>query len=92
MHPARTLAELRVPVLALYGGEDIQVLPAQADRMAAALADHPDATVRVLPGLDHLLGPTTGPHMGHYADPDRGIDPRVPDALAAFAARLCPPR
>lgn len=55
-NPRPALRKLGVPVLALYGTKDVQV-PADQNAPAArdALANDPDATVKVLPGLNHLF-------------------------------------
>lgn len=54
--PDRTLASVRVPVLALYGALDTLVPPAfNAPAAEAALADNPDALVLEMPGLNHLF-------------------------------------
>lgn len=54
--PIPTLAEVRVPVLALNGSKDLQV-PAALDLppIRKALARNPDATVTELEGLNHLF-------------------------------------
>jgi hypothetical protein len=56
LDPAPPLESLAVPVLALYGDLDVQAPP---DQGVAALerywVDHPDATIEVLPGLNHFL-------------------------------------
>jgi pimeloyl-ACP methyl ester carboxylesterase len=54
--PAAALDALRVPVLALFGELDLQVPPAQSVPVLERLwADHPDATIHVFPGLNHLF-------------------------------------
>jgi uncharacterized protein len=56
--PRPALEQLTVPVLALFGARDLQVPPAQsADEVEAAFerGQNADATVRVLPGLNHLF-------------------------------------
>jgi len=57
--PAQTLAKVRCPVLALGGGKDVQVPPAARNLAATAAAlkagSNHDATVRELPGLNHLF-------------------------------------
>lgn len=51
--PATSLAELDVPLLAVFGGLDLQV---PADQNSDALrAIRPDAEIVVLPGLNHLM-------------------------------------
>lgn len=56
--PSEALEEISVPVLALFGGKDLQVPPEQsAGEVEAALerGGNADATVLVLPGLNHLF-------------------------------------
>ncbi|MFW6193312.1 MAG: alpha/beta hydrolase, partial [Gemmatimonadota bacterium] len=60
LDPDSVHARLGVPVLALYGGRDLQVLPRQnLPALAAQLARAPtdDVALRLLPGLNHLLQP-----------------------------------
>lgn len=56
LDPAPPLRSLDVPVLALYGDRDRQ---APAGRnipvLETAWLDHPDATIQVLPGLNHFF-------------------------------------
>lgn len=91
LEPGPAAADLHVPLLALLGGHDVQVLPSQGEALASALADRPNATVTIVPGVDHLLGASPVPGMGHYADPDRGLAPGITDPLRAFLAETCPP-
>lgn len=54
--PAPTLRALRIPVLALVGGKDVQVVASQnTPALRAALAGNPRAKVMELPGLNHLF-------------------------------------
>ena len=54
--PVGALDSLRVPVLALFGELDLQVPPTQSVPVLERLwADHPDATIRVMPKLNHLF-------------------------------------
>jgi fermentation-respiration switch protein FrsA (DUF1100 family) len=54
--PGPDLARLRMPVLALQGSLDKQVVPdVNLPALRAALASDPQATVVELPGLNHLL-------------------------------------
>ncbi len=58
--PKPVLAKLKCPVLALYGDKDLQVLPeGNAPMVQGALkeAGNKDATVQILPGLNHLFQP-----------------------------------
>lgn len=54
--PDRTLAQVRVPVLALYASIDLFVPPATNMPAAqAALSDNPDATVLEIPSMNHIF-------------------------------------
>lgn len=79
LDPAVALRQLRCPVLALFGERDLQVLPAQNEApVAAALrkAGVP-ATVRTMPGLNHLFQPAVRGTIDEYASIDVTIDPAV---------------
>ncbi|MGR4866760.1 alpha/beta hydrolase family protein [Caulobacter sp. LARHSG274] len=54
--PVPALQALKCPVLDVNGGLDLNIVPAiNLPPIRAALARNPDATVRELPGLNHLL-------------------------------------
>lgn len=54
--PKTELAKLSIPVLAIYGGKDMQVPAAENEpAMRQALSGNRAASVVVLPGLNHLL-------------------------------------
>lgn len=81
--PAPALRALRVPVLALFGGVDLQVPPEQNEApMRALLAGGPDATVRTFPGLDHALQPSATGEPGEYGT----IAPEVLDAITTWTS------
>ena len=66
--PAEALRETRVPVLALFGGLDLQVLPGQnRGPMAEALSGNPDVTLEVLPRANHLFQAATTGSNAEYA-------------------------
>lgn len=71
--PAPALAGLHVPVLAIYGGKDLQV---PADQNAVALARiQPAAEIVVLPGLNHLMQTAGSGLPGEYATIEETIAP-----------------
>jgi pimeloyl-ACP methyl ester carboxylesterase len=56
LDPGAALRNVSAPVLALLGSKDVQVTPEQnAPALRAALRSNPDASVEVLPGLNHLF-------------------------------------
>jgi hypothetical protein len=76
--PAPALEALRVPVLAVYGGKDLQVPPAQSEPvLRERLADNPDATIRTFDGLNHLMQPATTGAPAEYATIETTMDPAV---------------
>lgn len=73
--PGPALAGLDVPLLALYGGKDVQV---PADQNAPALSRlKPDAEVVVLPNLNHLMQPATTGLPNEYEAIETTIDPEA---------------
>lgn len=76
--PRSTLESLRIPVLALLGGKDVQVLASQNEPpMKAAFANNPRAKVMVLPGLNHLFQNTTTGSPAEYGTLTETIDPKA---------------
>jgi uncharacterized protein len=89
--PAPALHALRVPVLAFYGGADLQVPAGQNEpRMRTLLAGHPDATVRTLPGLNHLMQPAGTGGFDEYGSIDTTIDPQVLDLVRSWLTQRFP--
>jgi uncharacterized protein len=85
--PQALLRKLRVPVLALFGEKDLQVLPSQnAGRLEAALraAGNSDYRVRILPGLNHLFQPAKTGAPSEYAKIDETFSPAALDAIAEW--------
>lgn len=75
--PRDALRELKAPVLGLYGSLDLQVEPAsnaRALREALRLGGNEDATVEVLPRLNHLLQPAESGHPREYAQGRRSLE------------------
>jgi uncharacterized protein len=83
--PAPNLARLRVPVLALNGSLDRQVIAADnLPGIRTALRDDPDATVRELPGLNHLFQHARTGAVGEYAEIEETMSPEVLDLVAGW--------
>jgi len=82
--PRASLAALHIPVLALYGGKDVQV---PADQNAPALrAILPSAEVVVLPNLNHLMQPAETGMTSEYATIPTTIDPSALSAIVDWVA------
>ncbi|MFM9145950.1 MAG: dienelactone hydrolase family protein, partial [Phycisphaerales bacterium] len=79
LDPAVALRQLRCPVLALFGERDLQVIPAQNEApVAAALREAGvPATVRTMPGLNHLFQPAARGTIDEYASIAVTVDPAV---------------
>lgn len=85
--PRPTLAKLQVPVLAMNGEKDVQVLARQnLPAIREALKANPDATVVELPGLNHLFqtAPTGAPV--EYARIEETMAPAALNTLADWVA------
>ncbi len=83
--PVPALKSLKVPVLALYGDKDFQVPPsANAEPMKAALKGDKDATVTVLPSLNHLFQLADTGLDDEYGTIEETISPALLDRLGAW--------
>jgi uncharacterized protein len=82
--PAPALGALPVPVLAVYGDGDIQVPPGESvPVLTTLLAGKPDATIDVLPGLDHSLRPVDEGD-GYDTPHDNTIAPAALDLVTGW--------
>lgn len=74
--PLATLRGVGASVLIVNGGQDVQVAPAHAERLAAALAEvgHPDFELRLFPQLNHLFAVSRAEGTAEYADPNARVD------------------
>jgi pimeloyl-ACP methyl ester carboxylesterase len=89
LDPDTVHARLETPVLALYGSLDLQVPPRQSlPALAAQLARAPtdDVTIRVLPGLNHLLQPARSGLPGEYGRIEETTAPEVLRAVSGWIA------
>jgi dienelactone hydrolase len=76
LDPAPILEQLDMPVLALFGSLDMQVHPdANAPGMRAALAGNPNATVEVIPGMNHLFQEAGTGSPSEYATIEQTMSP-----------------
>lgn len=84
LDPAAILARQKIPVLILQGDNDLQVSVADSRLLAAA---RPDATLVILPGVNHMLKSAPADRAGNfatYADPALPLAPGIVDGVAAF--------
>lgn len=76
--PAPALRQVRVPVLALNGSLDVQVIAdPNLEGIRQALAGNPDVTVEKLEGLNHLFQTATTGAPGEYGNIEETIAPAV---------------
>lgn len=85
--PAILAAKVRVPLLIVQGGADLQVPTADGEALRAA---QPRASYIVLTGMNHVLKavPTgdRAANLAAYADPSRPLDPSLVTAISGFIA------
>ncbi len=78
--PAPELVKLQIPILALHGSKDTQVDPMQnmpAIQAALTRGKNPDATVRMIPGVNHLFQNCTTGYLAEYATIPETMSPAV---------------
>ena len=83
--PAEYLPRIGIPILALNGELDLQV-PAQEnlDGLRALLADHPDATITELKGLNHMFQHAKTGALGEYNDIEETFAPEAMTIIATW--------
>lgn len=82
--PAEAIRTTRVPMLAIFGGKDLQV---PADQNAPVVSRlKPDADVVVLPGLNHLFQPADTGLMAEYGQIETTLDPSVIETVVDWVA------
>lgn len=82
--PADSIRTIRVPLLAVYGGKDVQV---PADQNGPAIIRlKPDAEVVVLPGLNHLFQPAQTGLTAEYGQIETTLDPSVIQTVVDWVA------
>ena len=86
--PADLAARVRVPMMVLQGGQDLQTSEADARRIAAA---NPRARLVLLPQVNHVLKAVAsgdrGANAATYSDPSLPLAPGVAEAIAEFVKR-----
>ena len=87
--PAQDLRALasRAPILAVFGGLDVQVLAEQNAPAFQRILDEaqvPGSEVRVFEGRNHLFQPAVSGALEEYGSIETTIDPEVLDYLASW--------
>lgn len=89
--PAPSLRALDVPVLAFYGGKDLQVPATQSEPLLRQLlAGNQDATIRTLPELNHPMQPAVTGSVAEYGTIETTIAPEVLDTVTGWLAERFP--
>ena len=83
--PVPALVAMDVPALALFGELDLQVPPSQSVPILERLwMDHPDATVHVLPQLNHLFQHAETGLIREYGQIEETFAPEALDMVATW--------
>jgi pimeloyl-ACP methyl ester carboxylesterase len=83
--PAPALAAIHVPVLAINGSLDEQVVAREnLAGIRAALAGNRDVTVRELPGLNHMFQTARTGSPGEYNDIEESVAPAALDLMSGW--------
>ena len=84
-HPIAAAQSLKIPILILQGGRDFQVPPSKNfDEWKAALADHPNVTLKLYPDLNHLFIAGAGTPLPKEYDKPGHVDEQVVSDIAAW--------
>lgn len=85
--PATYLGKIKIPVLALFGGKDVQVSPevnAKLVETSLKAAGNQDVTVRILPGLNHLFQHADTGAVAEYGTIEETISPEVLEIIGSW--------
>jgi len=84
-HPVAVAQALQIAILILQGGRDFQVPPAaNFEEWKTALANHPNVTLKLYPGLNHLFMVGTGPSLPQEYEKPGHVDEQVIDEIDAW--------
>ncbi|HEU4787811.1 MAG TPA: prolyl oligopeptidase family serine peptidase, partial [Gemmatimonadaceae bacterium] len=86
--PAKTIPDVRQPILIVQGELDTQVEPENADRLAALARGRKNARpveLVKIPGVNHLLAPATTGEIEEYRTlKDKQVSPAVTDSIVTW--------
>ncbi|HEX3430472.1 MAG TPA: alpha/beta fold hydrolase [Rhizomicrobium sp.] len=89
VNPVEGIAKLRMPVLIVQGGHDLQVSVDDAQALAKAA---PSARLEILPNMNHVFkdveGTSLRDNLETYRDPKHAVDPRFVDVVTDFVHQL----
>jgi len=86
--PAKLAGAIKLPVLILQGDKNLQVAVTDAELLKRG---QPAATLKILPGINHVLKPVDSDdraaNAATYGNADLAIAPAVSEAIAAFVRK-----
>jgi len=88
--PAKTVSDLKQPILIVHGALDKEIPPAHADRLTdfARKSDSKSVEVVVIRGINHLLIPAFTGDLGEYPSlTDRNVSKDVSGAVGAWLTK-----
>jgi pimeloyl-ACP methyl ester carboxylesterase len=88
--PAKTISDLKQPILIVHGALDKEIPPAHADRLTdlARKSDSKSVEVVVIRGINHLLIPAFTGDLGEYPSlTDRNVSKDVSGAVGAWLTK-----
>jgi uncharacterized protein len=89
--PAKVMPGIRQPILIVQGELDVQVAPANADRLEALARNRknaPPVQVVKIPGVNHLLVPAATGEADEYATlSGKSVSPAVTSAVTSWLQR-----
>jgi pimeloyl-ACP methyl ester carboxylesterase len=89
--PASVFAKVRVPVLALFGERDLQVIAEpnlKALQTALGANSHPKTVFKTLPGLNHLMQECRTGTLDEYPKIEQTIAPAALEAVSSWLAAV----
>ncbi len=86
--PAKVMPDVKQPILVVQGALDVQVPPANADRLvelARARKNAPPVEEIKIPGVNHLLAAASTGEVDEYASlKDKHVSPEVTNAIVSW--------
>lgn len=83
--PAKLAKAVKVPMLIVQGGRDVQVGQGEAELLSKA---QPRARLQIIPSMNHVLKDVAsddrGANLATYADPALPVNAQLSDAIADF--------
>lgn len=87
--PAPSLKAVRCPLLALFGGKDVQIVAeTNAARLRQLLPESKNVTIRTFSGLNHLFQTAKTGEGAEYAEIEQTMSPEVLSAIEEFLKGL----